>query len=88
MRDATIRPRGAFRVNGAAAAWLVAAALAAIYVLSTLPTPLYVVYREAFHFGRITLTLVYAAYVAGSLGAMLVFGRDDWDGFQGDERGN
>ncbi len=45
-----------------------------VYVLSTLPTPLYVLYRKAFHFSQLTLTLVYAAYVLGSLGTMLVFG--------------
>jgi MFS family permease len=48
--------------------------LATIYVLSTIPTPLYESYREAFHFSRITLTLIYAAYVVGSLGTMLFFG--------------
>ncbi len=61
-------------MEGAAAAWAIAATLAVVYVLSTLPTPLYVSYRQAFHFSQVTLTLVYAAYVIGSLGTMLFFG--------------
>lgn len=65
---------GHLGLEGAAAAWALGATLATIYVLSTLPTPLYESYRAAFHFSRITLTLVYAAYVVGSLGTMLFLG--------------
>ena len=43
--------------------WVVAAGLAVIYILSTIPTPLYVLYRQKFHFSEITLTLIYAAYL-------------------------
>ena len=55
--------------------WVVAAEIAVIYVLSTLPTPLYVVYRQAFHFSQITLTLVFAAYVIGTIATMFFLGR-------------
>src|SRR3982751_5753767 len=36
------------RLRGAAAMWAVAGELGAMYVLSHLPTPLYVVYRQGF----------------------------------------
>ncbi|HEY7375791.1 MAG TPA: MFS transporter [Polyangia bacterium] len=59
----------------AATTWVVASQLAVVYVLSTLPTPLYAVYREAFGFSALTLTFVYAAYVVGTLSTMLFAGR-------------
>jgi MFS family permease len=46
-----------------------------MFMGSTLVTPLYVLYRQAFGFSEITLTLVYAAYVVGNLAAVLFFGR-------------
>jgi MFS family permease len=46
-----------------------------MFMGSTLLTPLYAVYREEFGFSEITLTLIYAAYVVGNLGALFVFGR-------------
>lgn len=52
-----------------------ASSLAVVYILSTLPTPLYVIYRQAFRFSTLTLTLIYAVYVVGTLGTMLFFGR-------------
>jgi MFS family permease len=42
---------------------------------ATLPTPLYPLYRFAFGFGGVTLTLIYAVYVLGNLVALLFFGR-------------
>ncbi|WP_326895880.1 MFS transporter [Mesorhizobium sp.] len=53
----------------------VAAMIAALFAGSTALTPLYVIYREAFGFSQITLTLVYAIYVVGNLAALLLFGR-------------
>ena len=52
-----------------------AAALALLRVGATLPTPLYVIYSEAFHFSTLTLTLIFAVYVVGSLSALLFLGR-------------
>jgi MFS family permease len=43
--------------------------------LSTLITPLYVIYQQEFGFSQITLTLIYAAYVIGNITALLFFGR-------------
>jgi MFS family permease len=63
------------RLRGAAAMWAVAGELGAMYVLSNLPTPLYVVYRQAFGFSQLTLTFAYAVYVVGTIATMFFFGR-------------
>ena len=62
-------------IRGNAAAWIVAAEVAVIYILSTLPTPIYVIYRQQFHFSEISLTLIYAAYVIGTVTTMFFLGR-------------
>jgi len=46
-----------------------------MFMASTLVTPLYVLYQQAFGFSDLMLTLVYAAYVVGNLAALLFFGR-------------
>jgi MFS family permease len=55
--------------------WLVMLHLVAIYVLSTIPTPLYALYKQAFGFSEVVLTIIYAIYVIGSIGAMFFLGR-------------
>jgi MFS family permease len=54
------------------------AAVTAIFVLftaaSSVPSPLYVVYQQQWGFSPITLTIVFAVYVVGLLGALLVVG--------------
>ncbi|HJQ47743.1 MAG TPA: MFS transporter [Amycolatopsis sp.] len=54
------------------------AAVAAIIVLflaaSSAPSPLYVVYQQKWHFSATTLTAVFAVYVLGMLGALLILG--------------
>jgi MFS family permease len=54
---------------------LLAYALAAIMVGTTLPTPLYALYSERMHFSVLTTTVIYATYAGGVLFALLVFGR-------------
>jgi MFS family permease len=49
--------------------------LAVLYAGSTLLTPLYRLYREAFGFSQLTLTFIYAAYVLGNLTALLFLAR-------------
>ena len=44
-----------WRLSGAATTWSIAGALAAIYLISTLPTPMYAVYRQTFGFSPVTL---------------------------------
>ena len=53
----------------------VSAQLGIMFVGAILPTPLYPLYREAFGFSGVTLTLIYATYVLGNLAALLFFGR-------------
>ncbi|MEF0942453.1 MFS transporter [Rhizobium sp. BR 362] len=53
----------------------VAAELAIIFIGATLPTPLYPLYRTAFSFSGLVLTLIYAVYVFGNLVALLILGR-------------
>jgi MFS family permease len=54
------------------------AAITAILVLftaaSSTPSPLYVVYQQEWSFSPTTLTVVFAIYVLGLLGSLLVFG--------------
>jgi MFS family permease len=57
------------------ARWIVTAHFVAIYILATLPTPLYAVYREAFGFSQLMQTVIYAVYVLGSIAAMFLLGR-------------
>jgi MFS family permease len=42
---------------------------------TTLPTPLYALYRAKFGFSELTITLVFAAYAAGVIAALILFGR-------------
>jgi MFS family permease len=54
---------------------IVAAMLGVMFVGAIMPTPLYPLYRQAFGFSGVTLTLIYAIYVLGNLLALLLFGR-------------
>jgi len=62
-------------LTGAAATAVVAGMIGVLFAGSTLLTPLYIMYEQRFGFSKITLTLVYAAYVLGNLGALLLFGK-------------
>jgi hypothetical protein len=46
--------------TGAIAMWLAAMALAVVFFGAALPSPLYPLYRSAFGFGGMALTLIYA----------------------------
>ncbi|MGW3360327.1 MFS transporter [Streptomyces bungoensis] len=54
------------------------ATLSVVFVLfmaaSSAPSPLYVVYQQQWHFSATTLTTVFAVYVIGMIGALLVLG--------------
>jgi MFS family permease len=54
------------------------AAIAAIFVTftaaSSAPSPLYVVYQQLWGFSAVTLTVIFAVYVVGLIGALLVLG--------------
>src|SRR4051812_29718655 len=61
-------------LHGTSALAAVAILLAVAFGLSTLITPLYVIYQRSFGFSQITLTLIYAAYAIGNIAALLLFG--------------
>ena len=48
--------------------------VAVIILISTIPSPLYALYQEQFRFSPLTLTLIFSAYVAGAIVAMLFVG--------------
>ncbi|NIH84985.1 MFS transporter [Amycolatopsis granulosa] len=54
--------------------WLAAWPVLAVFVLSNTPTPLYVLWQRELGFSAGVLTVVFACYIAGLLGALLVAG--------------
>lgn len=62
------------RLTGTPAFAVVAAIIGLALAASAAPSPLYGVYQQDWHFSTITLTLVYAVYTVGVLGALLVAG--------------
>lgn len=64
-----------FRLTGNAATVAVCAQIVLMFALSTLPTPLYRDYAQTYHFSILTLTFVYATYVAGTMTTLVLFGR-------------
>lgn len=53
----------------------VAFALAIAMLGTTLPTPLYGLYREDFGFSELMITVIFATYAAGVIASLLLFGR-------------
>jgi len=53
----------------------VAFALAVAMLGTTLPTPLYGLYRERFGFSELMITVIFATYAAGVIASLLLFGR-------------
>jgi MFS family permease len=62
-------------VSRGTAFWLVFGVFIVAMLGNALPTPLYVLYQERFHFKAGVLTLVFATYAAGVLAALLLAGR-------------
>lgn len=56
------------------ALWLNGAILVSFLAASSAPSPLYAIYREAWGFSALTLTIVFASYAFAMLAALLVFG--------------
>ena len=54
--------------------WLLAAAFVVTMLGTTLPTPLYVLYQAKLGFSPLMITLIFAAYAAGVLAALVLFG--------------
>ena len=53
----------------------VAFALAIAMLGTTLPTPLYSLYREQFGFSELMITVIFASYAAGVIASLVLFGR-------------
>jgi MFS family permease len=65
LRDESARP------------WSYVAVAMASFVLiaaATIPTPLYQLYQESFHFSEFMLTMIFGVYAFGVIPALLVFG--------------
>ncbi|GAA1538253.1 MFS transporter [Actinomadura kijaniata] len=54
--------------------WFAAWPVTAVFVLSNAATPLYVLWQRQLGFSRGTLTVIFACYIAGLLGSLLVSG--------------
>ncbi|MEU2617069.1 MFS transporter [Streptomyces sp. NPDC007157] len=54
--------------------WLAAWPVTAVFVLSNAATPLYVVWQREIGFSKGTLTVIFACYIVGLLGSLLVSG--------------
>lgn len=57
-----------------ASLWLLASILVSFLAASSAPSPLYAIYRHAWGFSALTLTVVFSVYAFALLGALLVFG--------------
>lgn len=60
---------------GARAAAIAAGTLSVLYFASTVPTPLYPLYRQRFNFSPFLVTVIYAVYALGNLAALFFCGR-------------
>ncbi|WP_227980958.1 MFS transporter [Nocardia spumae] len=60
--------------------WLAAWPVVAVFILSNAATPLYVLWQHDIGFSKGTMTVVFACYIAGLLGSLLVSGlaSDRW----------
>jgi MFS family permease len=74
MADLSATHTGRVELQGKTALASVATLLGVAFGLSTVVTPLYLLYQQKFGFSQITLTLIYATYVVGNVGALLFFG--------------
>jgi MFS family permease len=64
------KPAAVGRRQGAAF-WAVAFAFLVVMAFATLPSPLYGLYRTRDHLSTLTVTLVYAVFACGAIGALL-----------------
>ena len=75
MAHVSAAQRHRLKFRGTAALAAVATLIGVAFGLSTLVTPLYLIYQQQFGFSQITLTLIYAAHAIGNIAALLFFGR-------------
>jgi MFS family permease len=64
----------AWRMDQAQGLWLLASLIVTFLGASSAPSPLYALYRQAWGFSALTLTMVFAVYALTLLAGLLVFG--------------
>src|SRR5918999_289422 len=74
-REAAATSPRRFVVSRRSGFWLIAYLFVASMLGNTLPTPLYVIYQSEWLFSSGVITLVFAAYAAGALAALLLAGQ-------------
>jgi len=62
-------------IPGRIAFWLLALVLAVTMLGTTLPTPLYVIYQDRWHFSAAVVTVTFAVYAAAVMATLLLAGR-------------
>jgi MFS family permease len=62
------------RAETASWVWLAAWPVTAVFILSNAATPLYLLWQQEIGFSKGTLTVIFACYIAGLLGSLLVSG--------------
>jgi MFS family permease len=75
MSSADTAEATAIRRRAGAGFWAVAAAFLIVTAVATLPSPLYGLYRTRDGLSAFTITIVYAIFAAGTIGALLVVSR-------------
>jgi MFS family permease len=75
VKQPAATPQRRFWVSRRTAFWLVGYLFVVSMLGGTLPTPLYVIYQSRWHFSSGVITLIFAAYAAGALAALLFAGR-------------
>src|SRR6476661_1483583 len=73
LAAATI-PRSGRRLSPGAAFASITAIFVVFMAASSAPSPLYVVYQQQWGFSATTLTIIFAVYVLGLIGSLLVLG--------------
>jgi MFS family permease len=74
-REARRKAGVATRLRERSQSYAAALVLTLMFMGATLPSPLYVIYRDELHFSQITLTLIYSVYFAGAMATAFFLGR-------------
>ena len=72
--DPAVRPGYAGRLSRRTAFAAISVIFVVFMAASSAPSPLYVVYQQLWGFSAMTLTVVFAVYVLGLIGSLLVLG--------------
>src|SRR5690349_13319663 len=74
LHTTAARPRQTLTLDAKPALWLKGVILASFLAASSVPSPLYALYRTLWGFSPLVLTVVFASYAVAMLGSLLVFG--------------